>query len=139
MQQAHVVQLQALENTGKYDGAAGLALADTLFALSGTYRRMLSAQNVLDGASPAGAAGAGPAPGPTDAQLQNTAEHCLTLCLFLRTTLLGCHLQTVLAYAEIGEFFKSQRRWGPPIPSHTTACCVNCVVVCGVRAGSCAL
>jgi hypothetical protein len=114
-QKAHVIQLQALENTGKYDGGPGLALADTLFALATAYRALLAESICKDPGMP----GSGDA--PSERQLQDTIQHCFTLCLFLRATLQGCHPSTVVAYAELADFFDSQRRFGGALACYQKA------------------
>jgi hypothetical protein len=107
--------LQALENTGKYDGSPGLALADTAFELATAFRALLTDPVTTDSMK------SGSSDTPSERQLQDTIQHCFTLCLFLRATLQGCHPSTVLAYAELADFFDSQRRFGSALACYNKA------------------
>ena len=100
LQQAHAIQSQALENTGKFEGGTGLALADTLFALAMLYNKQMAQFDPESEATE----------GPSQRQLADTTEYCLSLCLYLRMTLLGCHLLTRETYVELGALFQTQRR-----------------------------
>ena len=83
-QQACSIFSAALDcSGGRLDTFIGQSLADTLFSLGECFLRM------------------GEYAG---------AEHALTVCLFTRSTLFGCHVDTLNVYRCLGELFDEQRR-----------------------------
>ncbi len=112
VQQAHAVQVRAFEETGKFEGSTGVALARTMFSLAKCFREMLESRSDSDGGPTRALSSTDRRPvAQDDMKLQAAVEHALTVCLYLRTTLLGVHVDTLSTYAEIADFFYTQRRY----------------------------
>ena len=110
LQQAHAVQVRAFEETGKYEGHSGVALARTMFSLAKCYREMLKCRNDSESNFLVVSSSSRRVDERDDFKLQAAAEHALTVCLYLQTTLLGVHVDTLNSYSEIADFFYTQRR-----------------------------
>lgn len=106
LRRGYDVLLQAVDNTGPFEGQTGIALASLLFTLARCCQLLL-----VDSVGAAGTSTALRTVPPEETKMIATVEHALTVCLYLEVTLLGVHPDTMNTYSELGQWFSGQRRW----------------------------